>query len=258
MYKCIYVFQSVTRNLKPTGPKAEEKQKESVCKPQPQPASANLSDVCCRSIEEIAAQAAANKTASSVEALNLPAVVASTRDTIKIPDDFILSVGVLTVSDRAAAGEYQDLSGPAIEKALTTFGSRVGFSVTVISRKIVPDDKEKIASVIRSWADEVEDVKRGTSGPPGLILTTGGTGFSSRDVTPEATKEAVDRLALGIAAAVTLQSARTEPFALLSRAVAGIRKRSFVFNLPGRPKAVEENLAIAIPTLVQAVYQLRL
>ena len=87
MYLCI---PKCNTKLKPTGPKAEEKQKESACKPQPQPASSSLSDVCCRSIEEIAAQAAANKTASSAEALNFPAVVASTRDTIKIPDDFTL------------------------------------------------------------------------------------------------------------------------------------------------------------------------
>lgn len=155
----------------------------------------------------------------------------------------MIRVGILTVSDRAARGEYQDWSGPVLHELLT---GRLGASVEVAA--VVPDERAIIAGTLVAWADE-RDLA--------LILTTGGTGFSPRDVTPEATRDVLDREAPGLAEAMRAASLRLTPHAMLSRAVAGIRGQTLIVNLPGSSKAVRENLETILPALPHALELLR-
>ena len=146
-----------------------------------------------------------------------------------------MQVGILTVSDRSYRGEYEDQSGPLIRQIVT---GRLG--ATVELEAIVPDSQPIIQSTLVVWCDEV-----GLD----LILTTGGTGFAPRDVTPEATLAVIQRKAPGLVEAMRAASLRVTPHAMLSRAVAGIRGRTLIVNLPGSPKAVRENLEAILPAL---------
>jgi molybdenum cofactor synthesis domain-containing protein len=154
-----------------------------------------------------------------------------------------MRVGVLTVSDRASKGEYEDKAGPLIAETV-----RRELQGLVAQTAIVPDERDQIADFLRRWCDELD---------LDLILTTGGTGFAPRDVTPEATKEVIEREAPGLAEAMRAASLRVTPHAMLSRAVAGIRGRTLIVNLPGSPKAVKENLDTILPALPHAVELLR-
>jgi molybdenum cofactor synthesis domain-containing protein len=147
-------------------------------------------------------------------------------------------VGVITVSDRSAQGERPDLSGPALVEAVQTEGWEV------VRQDVLPDDLESISVKLAAWAD---------SGELDVLLTTGGTGFSRRDVTPEATEAVVDRVAPGLAEAMRAASLKATPHAMLSRATAGIRGRTLIINLPGSPKGALENLQVVIPVLTHAV-----
>jgi molybdopterin adenylyltransferase len=153
-----------------------------------------------------------------------------------------LRFGIITVSDRSARGERPDVSGPALEKVVQAQGWQ-------ISRKtIVPDSLASLQDLLESWAD---------SGEVDVILTTGGTGFSPRDVTPEATLAIVERRAPGLVEAMRAASLAVTPHAMLSRAAAGIRRHSLIVNLPGSPKAAVENLQVILPVLEHAVQLLQ-
>lgn len=153
-----------------------------------------------------------------------------------------IGFGILTVSDRSAAGSREDLSGPALEQAVRNAGWEV------IRSGLVADQREEIAAVLREWAD---------GGGMEVILTTGGTGFSPRDLTPEATREVIERPAPGLAEAMRAASLQITPHAMLSRAEAGIRKGTLIVNLPGSPKAALENFRVIAPVLEHAVQLLR-
>lgn len=153
-----------------------------------------------------------------------------------------IRVGLLTVSDRSWRGERPDASGPALEEVVT----RQGW--TVARKAIEPDDLTRLQQTLAAWAD---------SGELDVILTTGGTGFSPRDVTPEATLAVAERLAPGIAEAMRAASLQTTPHAMLSRATAVIRGRTLIINLPGSPRGAVENLQVVLPVLPHAVQLLR-
>lgn len=149
-----------------------------------------------------------------------------------------LRVAVLTVSDRSYRGEREDRSGPALEEKIVDQGWQVTRSA------ILPDDQERIEEIFMRWTDAL-DVD--------VILSTGGTGFAPRDVTPEATKAVIERAAPGIAEAMRAASLEITQHAMLSRAEVGIRKSSLIINLPGSPKAALENLGVVLPVLPHAV-----
>jgi molybdopterin adenylyltransferase len=153
-----------------------------------------------------------------------------------------LRFGILTASDRSSRGERPDLSGPALGNFITTQGW------TVSCTTIVPDERDAICETLSTWAD---------GGGVDIILTTGGTGFAPRDVTPEATNLVIDRQAPGLAEAMRSESWKVTPHAILSRAVAGLRGRVLIINLPGNPKAAVENLQVLVPILAHAVELLK-
>ena len=147
-------------------------------------------------------------------------------------------VGILTVSDRGAAGEYEDRSGPlAAERVIAATGWAIE------RQTVIADDFDTIVQTLRDWCDA----------GLGLILTSGGTGFAPRDVTPEATRAVIERDAPGIAEALRAESLKVTRHAMLSRGVAGLRGRTLIVNLPGNPKAVGENLDVLLPVLPHAL-----
>lgn len=161
-------------------------------------------------------------------------------------------VGILTVSDRSFRGERADLGGPALADAVQggwiTPSQADASGIVVVATAIVPDDREQIAAQLIKWCD---------SQPLDLILTTGGTGFASRDVTPEATRSILEREAPGLAEAIRAESRSITAHAMLSRGVAGIRGSTLIVNLPGSPRAAVESLGVILPVLPHAVELLR-
>ena len=150
--------------------------------------------------------------------------------------------GILTVSDRGARGEREDVSGKVIAEMLA------GISIEVAAYDIVPDEEDRIAAKILEFVD-VRNLD--------LVITTGGTGVSPRDVTPEATRRIMDREIPGMAEAMRQESARKTPHAMLSRAVAAIRRQSLIINLPGSPKGARENLQAVLPALTHALEKIK-
>jgi molybdopterin adenylyltransferase len=153
-----------------------------------------------------------------------------------------IRAAVVTLSDKASAGERIDASGPELQALLRGIGAEVGEPV------VIPDEQALIEQVLSSIAD---------SGAIDLILTTGGTGLAPRDRTPEATRVVADRLAPGIVEAMRAFSLQVTPHAMLSRAVAGVRGRTLIINMPGSPKACREHFSVIAPALEHAVETLR-
>ena len=156
----------------------------------------------------------------------------------------MIRLAIVTVSDKSAAGLREDAGGPAIREALAAGG--VAF--TEVDYRIVPDEEQLIGEALFNLSER-SDVD--------LILTTGGTGLAPRDVTPQITLHSIEYEVPGIAEAMRAASLRVTPMGMLSRGVAGVRKRTLIINLPGNPKAVRENLAAITAALPHAVDTLR-
>jgi molybdopterin adenylyltransferase len=150
----------------------------------------------------------------------------------------MINFGILTISDKGSRGERYDGSGAAIQDRISLLGGRV------IRYDIVPDEVDIIRRRLIEWAD---------AGDVDVLLTTGGTGLGPRDVTPEATTPILDKMVPGIAEAMRMETFGKTPTAILSRAVAGIRKKCLIINLPGSPSGVRECLEVAIPAITHAV-----
>ncbi len=147
-------------------------------------------------------------------------------------------LGILTISDKGWRGQRQDTSGAVIREMSASLDSQV------VNYEIVPDETDVIARKLTEWAD---------SGSVDVILTTGGTGLGPRDVTPEATLSLVDKTVPGFTEAMRAETSHRTPSAILSRAVAGIRRKCLIINLPGNPKAVRECLEVILPVIPHAV-----
>jgi gephyrin len=184
---------------------------------------------------------------SVVDPSSLHSDVCSSNQAFATSASVAINVTILTVSDRASAGVYEDLSGPRIQECLQLYSaSNPGLWVLrVVHSQVVPDDRQAIADVLAHWSEPGSDCS--------VILTTGGTGFAPRDVTPEATSGMLDKPAPGLISAIQAECIKFEPMALLSRAVAGTRNGTLIVNLPGRPKAVTESLGVLMPLLAHIV-----
>jgi molybdenum cofactor synthesis domain-containing protein len=152
----------------------------------------------------------------------------------------MITVAVLTLSDKGSKGERADTSGPLIQDMLKSINAEVRFY------DILPDEKELIKKKLIEYSEKVD-----------LILTTGGTGLSPRDVTPEATLEVIGRQVPGIAEAMRSEGLKKTSRAMLSRAVAGVRGTSLIINLPGSPKAVKENLHVILEVIPHAIEKIK-
>ncbi len=151
------------------------------------------------------------------------------------------TIGVLTLSDKGSRGEREDVSGVLVGEMVRSLG-------LVARYQIIPDDVETIVLTLCRWSDEV-----GLD----LIITTGGTGLTPRDVTPQATARVLDYEIPGMAEAMRAASLKKTPHAMLSRALVGVRSNSLIVNLPGSPKAAKENLEVLMPALVHALAKLK-
>jgi len=154
----------------------------------------------------------------------------------------MIKVGIITASDKGSQGEREDKSAPAIKEMVKQIGAQV------VEYVIVPDEQGQIENTLKAMSDDLK---------LDLIFTTGGTGMSPRDVTPEATLNVVDRLVPGIPEAMRAKSLEITNRAMLSRAAAGIRKQTLIINLPGSPKAVAECLDVVLPALKHGIEILR-
>ena len=154
----------------------------------------------------------------------------------------IFTAGILTVSDKGSKGEREDVSGKEIKEIIKDLPAKISFY------EIIPDEKDIIKKKLIEFAD-VKELD--------LIITTGGTGVSPRDVTPDATLEVIEKEIPGMAEAMRMESLKKTPHAMISRAVVGIRKRSLIINLPGSPRGARENLAILLPSLPHALAKIK-
>ena len=154
----------------------------------------------------------------------------------------VFKVVILTISDRGSKGEREDASGPLIREMVTDLPGKV------VHYEIIPDEKDLIAEALKKSVDEWR---------ADLVLTTGGTGLSPRDVTPDATLMVIDKEVPGFSEAMRAESLKKTPHAMISRAMVGIRGSSLIVNLPGSPKSVRENLAVILPALPHALSKLK-
>jgi molybdopterin adenylyltransferase len=213
--------------------------------PMPPTSSGGMSDVCC-------------VPASELEGAALTVVSPHRAPAPELARPVEIRLGVLTVSDRAHQGVYADLSGPEVTKCMRDFAATrpgAAWRLTAVHTALVPDAVDLISTQLSKWSQANAEGDRDQA-ECNLILTTGGTGLSPRDVTPEATASVVDRQAPGIPELLLREAIKHEPLAALSRAVAGVRGATLIVNLPGRPKAVRENLAVLMPMLGHALIEL--
>lgn len=154
----------------------------------------------------------------------------------------MITAGVITISDKGAAGERQDLSGPAVRELLERLPAEI------VCCEVIPDEAAMIAARLIHCADSLR---------LDLIVTTGGTGVAIRDVTPEATRSVIEREIPGMAEVMRMESLKKTPHAMISRAVAGIRGQSLIINLPGSPRAAVENLTAIVPAISHAVAKIK-
>ena len=159
-----------------------------------------------------------------------------------LPSETVYTCGILTISDKGSRGEREDTSGPCLQEILAEQG------FTVAAYKIVPDQEKEIQETMRQWVDN-ERID--------LVVSTGGTGVSPSDVTPEATRPLLDKEIPGIGEAMRQASLLKTPNAMLSRGIAGIRKTSLIINLPGSERAARENITAVLPTLAHAIYKIK-
>lgn len=150
-------------------------------------------------------------------------------------------VGILTLSDKGACGEREDESGALLADLVSGMAN-------VVRYQVIADDQDKIIMMLKSWVDDLH---------LDFILTTGGTGLSPRDVTPQATEVVVDYLVPGMAEAMRAASLSITPRAMLSRALVGVRQQTLIINLPGSPKAARENFEVLLPVLPHALAKLK-
>jgi molybdopterin adenylyltransferase len=153
----------------------------------------------------------------------------------------MFKVSILTISDRGSKGEREDSSGPLIREMIKDLPAEM------IHYEIIPDEREMIVEALKKSADQLK---------ADLIFTTGGTGLSPRDVTPDATLEVIDRQVPGFAEAMRAESLKKTPHAMISRAIVGVRGACLIVNLPGSPKSVRENLSVILPALPHALSKL--
>ena len=220
-----------------------------------------LSNVCCQDPELAAATPAAEqrKTAPAGPA-DKKARLATPQVPPPPPGRIKFSVGILTVSDRASTGDYKtgDLSGPAVAESVATsvknmvHGRREGGGTVeykLVQSAIVPDDIQAIQGKLKEWSsgDAALD----------LVLTTGGTGFAPRDVTPEATSAVLDRECHGLMSFISSECSKLQPLAALSRGTAGVRGRTLIANLPPNPKGVEEVVPLLLPLALHAIVDMQ-
>ena len=154
----------------------------------------------------------------------------------------MFKVAILTISDRGSKGEREDLSGPLIREMVKDLPAEV------IHYEVIPDEKEVIIKALKKSADRLK---------ADLILTTGGTGLSPRDVTPDATLKVIGKEVPGFSEAMRAESLKKTPHAMISRAIVGIRGSTLIVNLPGSPQSVKENLSVILPALPHALSKLK-
>lgn len=159
-----------------------------------------------------------------------------------IEDKSIITAAILTVSDKGAMGKREDLSGPEIASLI------IDLPAQIVASDIVADEVPLISAKLIHYVDD-----RGID----LVITTGGTGVSPRDVTPEATEAVLERELPGMGEAMRAESLKKTPYAMVSRALCGIRGASLIINLPGSPRAVRENLAVVIPAIWHTILKIK-